>query len=103
MQMSRLEESRTLLVALRLLVRTVHEKGDQIAFPTPEAMDGIHLRCNNLPTRPDDLLGLVLQVFARRGVAFDLNKVCRDFIRSHGRVVFDSGQQWPHCYTVVRN
>lgn len=102
MRMSRLEESKQLITALRHLVRTLHEGGKQIAFPTPEAVDRIQLKCSNIPTCPEELLSLVLRVFARRQEPFDLDGIYKDFVKSHGRLVFDSRQQWPQCYAVVR-
>lgn len=102
MRMSRLEEEKHLISALRHLVRTLHEGGRQIAFPVPEAVDRIRLKCTNLPTDPDKLLGLVLQVFARREEPFDLDGVYRDFVRSHGRTVYNSKEQWPQCYATIR-
>lgn len=102
MRLSRLEDEKNLIRSLRHLVRSLHEGGRQIAFQTPEAVDRIQLRSINLPTDPEELLGLVLQVFARRQEPFDLDGVYADFVRSCGRTVFDSRQQWPQCYTVVR-
>lgn len=103
MQLSRLEEEKNLSTALRHLVRRLHEGGRSISFPIPEAADRISLRCGGLPTDPGELLGLVLQVFARREEPFDLDSVYSDYVRFYGRVVFDSKQPWPHCYIVVRH
>lgn len=102
MKLCRLEEERNLIIALRHLVRLTHEGGKQIAFPTPEAVDRIQLRCSNLPTEPQDLMTLLTQVFERRNEKLNLHETYRDFVRSHGRVVLDHRQQWPNCHTLVR-
>lgn len=103
MRMSRLEEEKNLIRALRHLVRSVHEGGKSIAFAVPEAVDRIHLRCCNLPTDPGELMVLVLRVFARRQEPFSLDGIYADFVKSSGKVVFDNRQPWPQCYAVVRH
>lgn len=96
MRMSRLEEEKNLIRALRHLV-------SGIAFPVQEAADRIHLRCCNISTDPGELLSLVMRVFARRQEPVDLDGVYADFVRSNGRVVFDSKQPWPQYYLVVKH
>lgn len=103
MRLSRLEEERNLILALRHLVRNLHEGGGCIAFPTPQAVDRIQLRCSNLPTEPRQLLELVERVFCRRGEYLNLKDIYEDFVRSHGRVVFDNRQGWPQCYALIRH
>lgn len=66
MRLSRLEEEKNLLAALRHLVRCLHEGGRNIAFPFPEAIDRIQVRCSNIPTDPQELQRLVNLVFQRR-------------------------------------
>lgn len=102
MKLCRLEEERNLLIALRHLVRLLHEGGRQIAFPLPEAVDKIQLRCSNLPTEPQELMNLLTQVFERRNETLNLNETYRDFMRSYGRVILDPKQQWPHCHSLVK-
>lgn len=44
-----------------------------------------------------------MKLFARRQEPFDLDGIYADFVRSNGRVVFDSKQPWPQCYVVTKH
>lgn len=103
MRLSRLEEMGNMMLAARHLVRTLHEGGECVAFPIPQTIDRLQLRCVNLPTEPGQLMGLVERVYHRRGECFDLNQTYVDFVKSHGRVVFDHKKEWPECYILVRH
>lgn len=98
LRLSRLEERNNLTVALRHIVRSLHPKGETITFSSPGAVDRLDLRSINLPTEPGELLSLVKQVFVRRNEKLELEEVYRDFVKSHGRVAFDSKREWPHSH-----
>ena len=97
MQLSRLEEPATLLVALRHIIRLNHERGTTISFPQIEAIDRITLKSKNLPTDADNLLTLVNKIFTRRQEKLNLEQIYQQFVRAHGRTIFDFKQQWPAC------
>ena len=103
MKLARLEESATLTLALRYLVRQLHPRGKQITFPIPEAVDKIQLRCSNLPTNVNDLRTLTHEVFHRRGEKLDFEELYRDFVMSHGRIASDFSKPWPQCYAHIRH
>ena len=98
LQLSYLEEPRTLTMALRHLVRYNHEKGKTITFPQIETVDRIVLKTKNLPTNPIDLLELVKRVFERRGEILNMEEVYAQCVKTHGRTTFDPRQNWPQCY-----
>lgn len=66
MRLARLEEKANLAIALRHLVRTLHECGTKISFPSPEAQNRLALRLIGLLSIPKELLELVRQPFRRR-------------------------------------
>uniref|UniRef100_A0A6P7GZU5 Uncharacterized protein LOC114348521 n=1 Tax=Diabrotica virgifera virgifera TaxID=50390 RepID=A0A6P7GZU5_DIAVI len=95
MRLSRLEEATILVAALRHIVRKLHQRGDKITFPVPDAVDRIQLKCLNIPTNADELLPLLKQVFSRRGEVFDLEELYSDFVKTYGRIATDYTQKWP--------
>ena len=97
LKLSYLEEPGTLTLALRHIVRNVHEKGTTITFTQIEAVDRIALRSRNLPTDSSELLKLVNLVFERRGETLNIMNVYDQFVRAHGRTTFDPRQKWPLC------
>nr|CAD7202289.1 unnamed protein product [Timema douglasi] len=74
LQLSRLEEQQTLHLAMRHIVRTGHERGMSIAFPTPVALDRIQLKAKELPTDLKSLREKVEKVFA------DWNRLRRELV-----------------------
>ena len=98
MRLSRLEEKSILTTAMRHVVRHLHQRRNKITFNSPEAADRIDLKSSNLPTEPKELRELILKVFQRRGEEFLLNQVYQDFVKSHGRIDFDSRKEWPLCH-----
>lgn len=102
MRLSRLEEALILTTALRHLVRTTHSNGKKITFPVPEAVDRIQLKCANIPTDPVELRSLIDQVYKRRNEPFDIEELYAQFVMTHGRIAFDSTQQWPLCHIHIR-
>ena len=103
LQLSYLEEPTTLNIALRHIIRNMHEKGTSITFPQIEAIDKIVLASHNLPLEPCELLKLVQKVFERRNVNLDINEVYSQFARAHGRISFDPNQKWPQCNVYTRH
>ena len=97
MQLAKLEDPQMLLVAVRHIIRNNHEKGSTISFPQIEAVDRIHLKSNNLPTEPKEILNLVKKVFARRQEILNLDQIYEQFVRAHGRTIVDFKQPWPAC------
>lgn len=103
MLFARLEDPKTLSVALRHIVRCLHENGQKIAFPIPEAHDRLSLRSVGLPTVPEQLLELVRRSFTRRNEEeFKIQPVYADFVKAHGRLSFDPKKSYPECYTTTR-
>lgn len=103
LKLSRLEERDTHLAALRHLVRKVHENGEKITFPIPDAVDRMDLRTKNLPTETTELKRLMEAAYNRRGETFDIDEVYKDFVLSYGRIAFDASQAFPHCYVHIRH
>lgn len=103
MRLSRLEDPSILITALRHITRKNHINGNKIAFPVPEAVDRVSLRCHSLPTAPEELRNLVENVFARRNEILDMEETYANFVLTHGRMAFDSSQKWPHCHIMVRH
>ncbi|KAG5870368.1 hypothetical protein JTB14_016135 [Gonioctena quinquepunctata] len=103
MKLSRLEEPKILITALRHYVRHKHTKGDKVTFPVPGAVDRIQLKCYNIPTEVDELEGLLKQVFSRRNEVLDLEELYRDFALTHGRIAFDHTKSWPLCHIHLRS
>lgn len=60
-----MEDKANLAIALRHLVRTLHEYGPKISFPSSEAQDRLALRSAGLPSDPMELLDLLRQSFRR--------------------------------------
>ena len=98
MKLANLEEPQTLNTALRHLIRTINEKGESITFPQVGAVDKIYLKSKNLPTEPNKLKQLVIRIFKRRDEDLDFNEIYSQFVKAHGRIVFDPRQNWPKCY-----
>lgn len=96
MQLSRLEEERTLTTALRHVIRNTHLKGKTITFPTIEAVDRIQLRTCNLPTDAIKLKELIDLVFKRREEICDTDEIYRQFVMTYGRITLDPKQSWPN-------
>lgn len=103
LKLSRLEEAQTLTTALRQLVRHRHPKGKQITFPTPEAVDRIQLRANNLPTDIDKLEDLIHKTFIRREETLDIEQLYKDFVMTHGRLTYDMTKKWPESHIHTRH
>jgi hypothetical protein len=101
LRLSRLEEERVLVAALRLIIR-LQPRGKHIAFPVPQAVDRIQLKSYNLPTDERALLELLHRVYQRRGEILDLDTLHDDFVRAYGKIVFDTSQSYPKCYIVCR-
>lgn len=101
-RLSRLEEPKNFLAALRLIVRQQHPSGNRVLFPVPEILDRLQLRCDCLPTEAGELRAIVEKVLSRRDEQFDLEAVYQDFVKSHGRCAFEPSKPWPECYAVVR-
>ena len=89
MRFSRLAERGNMIMALRHIVRNLHTHGAQINFSQPEAGDRLELKSLNLPSDPTKLNDLVIKVFRRRDEKVDLQRLYEDFVKSHGRVVYD--------------
>lgn len=100
-RLSILEEPQMLNLALRIIIRKLLINGGNITFPTPDAID-ITLKRNGLPTDPKTLLNLTDLVLARRSESLDLHEVYNDFVRAHGRAVFNLNEPWPQCYGHIR-
>ncbi|KAG5864208.1 hypothetical protein JTB14_010016 [Gonioctena quinquepunctata] len=103
MKLSRLEEPKILITALRHYVRNKHIKGNKVTFPVPGAVDQIQLKCYNIPTHIDELEGLLKQVFSRWNEVLDLEELYRDFAITHGRIAFDHTKSWPLCHIHIRS
>ena len=89
-------------VSLRYIIRNLNEEGEKIQFPVLDEVDRINLKRNNLPTNIKELLELVDNVFERREESLDLKKVHKQFVRAHGRTIFNPNEKWPYCYKVVK-
>ena len=103
LKLSRVEEEQSLTTALRHLVRHRHTKGTLITFPTPEAVDRIQLRANNLPTDIDKLEDLLHKTFIRREETLDIKKLYKDFVMTHGRLTYDMTKKWPESHIHTRH
>ena len=103
MKLARLEEPAILTIALRHIVRRTHQYGDAVVFPQINAVDRITLRAHNLPTDPKQLHDLVKQVYMRRKEPLNLEEVYKEFVKAHGRIIFDPNQNWPQCYVYTHN
>ena len=90
-------------VALRFIIRNLNEEGGKIQFPALDEVDRINLKRNNLPTKITELLDLVDTVFERRKESLDLKRIYKQFVRAHGRTVFNLLEKWPNCYQVVKH
>lgn len=103
LRLSRLEEEKTLTIALRHIVRNIHPKGRTITFPSLEAVDRIQLKSNNLPTDAYQLKSLVDQVFERREEVYDIEEIYQQFAMNHGRITIDPKQSWPNCQLYTKH
>ena len=102
-KLTALEDPKLLEVALRFITRNLNEEGEKIQFPVLDEVDRINLKRNNLPTNIQELLNLVDEVFERREEPLDLKKIYRQFVRAHGRTIFNPLEKWPQCYQVVKH
>lgn len=103
MKLARLEDPKTLIMALRHIVRKTHPNGNKITFPVPDAVDRLQLKCQCLPTEETELLDLLKQVYKRRDEELDINEVYRDFVMTHGRITVDFTQKWPNSHLHTRH
>lgn len=103
MRLSRLEEPKILMLALRHFVRKAHPNGKNVAFPVPEAFDRIQLKCANLPTDVGELKELLLKVHYRRNEVLDIEDLYSDFVKTHGRITYDFTQKWPQSHIFTRH
>ncbi|KAH1009002.1 hypothetical protein HUJ04_001431 [Dendroctonus ponderosae] len=85
MQLTRLEDSKNLMAALRLITRTAHPRGASINYPFPEAHDRIQLGTVGLPSDAEKLLRLT-----------------KDLVSSYGRNAFDPRKSCPKCHYTTR-
>lgn len=97
-QLSRIEESGNLDMALRHITRNLHPNGESICYKMSEDHDIMQLLCVNLPDDPEELLTLVERAYARRGRTLNRERVYRNHVRANGRVALDIKKQFPDCY-----
>ena len=72
MKFARLEEPPTMTMALRHVVRKLHEKGDTIMLLKIDCVDRITLRTQNLPSSLGELLELIKYVYERRHELYEV-------------------------------
>lgn len=103
MKLTRLEELKNLMTALRHYIRKTHPKGSSMTFPVPEAVDRIQLKCANFPTDVEGLEELIKKVFQRREEVLDIGELYNDFVKTHGRITYDFTQKWPNSHIHTRH
>lgn len=95
--MARLEDEKTLTIALRHIVRLLHPGGEKVCFNVPEMVDRMQLSCRSLPVERGELRSLVGRAFGRRGLVLDMESLYRDFVKSNGRLTMDPSRPYPEC------
>ncbi len=95
------EEPRYLSLALMFVARH-SERGRSICWPAPEAEQRLRLRVGGLPTKPDELLGLLRETFEEREEELDLGEVVQDYAKQFGRVQMDWLKPGIEAYRVVK-
>ena len=82
--LAKLEEADIMQAALQVLVVASFPRARNILFKYPLVVSKLKLASNVIPTRPEELAPLVAHCFRRRGLAFDLEEVYRDFRHTYG-------------------
>lgn len=102
LRLCRLEDKDNFQTAQRLVIRLTHPQGDKICYPTTEQTDRMLLRAVNLPTDARELCDLMRKACTRRSEGLNLDKIYKDLVRAHGRVLFDHTKTTPHCYVFTK-
>lgn len=88
MRLSRLEEPSILIIALRLVVKSLHPRGDMITFPVPAAVYRIQMKGVNMPKDAVETKKKQLdQLFERRQEKLDIDELYKDFVMTHSTIV----------------